>query len=435
MSAIVRFPEKPYKRYWVAKVYDDEVANKQVFSVLNPKWCQPEILKCQFPADMKVSEQVKQRGESMKPAESDWITFSYVYFSQTDDIKSAYRRVERLSKGETFEESEQVKRLRIANKKYADDYEIGEFSKASEKALSQESTRTTPPSVKKSLAKKPTQQNISNFPSIPNSSVPEVSGKRGVYRGKSLKAVIQTATVSTVSNSESLEKDMVAPEGLFKRNCQVTLTRYEDMSNDSGINIDTIEEPSHIEDFESSYQETTQASRATNASKVRDINFISQKRRSKIQKNTSELEMVLTPAQMSRLLIKMDQRSKRTEKMVIEIKNNRTAGVFSPSGLQLLKDKLPTMPFDDWSELVKFEDSIASDDGASIKNDLLAFLQMVPGTSVYQTAKNMMATLISIPLSQLCTFKGTSVIRDQGIQKNKFSQSCPTILACISGNN
>jgi hypothetical protein len=63
--------------------------------------------------------------------------------------------------------------LRIANKKYADDYEIGEFSKAIEKALSQESTRTTPPSVKKSLAKKPTQQNISNFPSIPNSSVPE----------------------------------------------------------------------------------------------------------------------------------------------------------------------------------------------------------------------------------------------------------------------
>lgn len=86
MSAIVRFPEKPYKRYWVAKVYDDEVANKQVFSVLNPKWCQPEILKCQFPADMKVSEQVKQRGESMKPAESDWITFSYVYFSQTGKI-------------------------------------------------------------------------------------------------------------------------------------------------------------------------------------------------------------------------------------------------------------------------------------------------------------------------------------------------------------
>jgi hypothetical protein len=40
-----------------------------------------------------------------------------------------------------------------------------------------------------------------------------VSGKRGVDKGKSLKAVMQTATVSTVSNSESLEKDMVAPEG------------------------------------------------------------------------------------------------------------------------------------------------------------------------------------------------------------------------------
>ncbi len=83
-----------------------------------------------------------------------------------------------------------------------------------------------------------------------------------------------------------------------------------------------------------------------------------------------------TPAQMSRLLIKMDQRSKRTEKMVIEIKNNRAAGVFSPYGLQLLKDKLPTMPFDDWSELVKFEDSIASDDGASIKNDLVRTLYL-----------------------------------------------------------
>jgi hypothetical protein len=34
-----------------------------------------------------------------------------------------------------------------------------------------------------------------------------------VDKGKSLKAVIQTATVSTVSNSESLEKDMDAPEG------------------------------------------------------------------------------------------------------------------------------------------------------------------------------------------------------------------------------
>ena len=85
MSAI-RVPEKPYKRYWVVKVYDDAVANKQVFSVINPKWCQPEMLKCQFPADMKICEKVKKRVECMKPAEADWTTFSYVYISQTDKI-------------------------------------------------------------------------------------------------------------------------------------------------------------------------------------------------------------------------------------------------------------------------------------------------------------------------------------------------------------
>ncbi|EFX75218.1 hypothetical protein DAPPUDRAFT_323426 [Daphnia pulex] len=62
------------------------------------------------------------------------------------------------------------------------------------------------------------QQNISNSPSIPNNSLAEVSGKRGADKGKSLKAVMQTATVSTVSNSESLEKDMVAPED---GNCQM----------------------------------------------------------------------------------------------------------------------------------------------------------------------------------------------------------------------
>nr|CAH0107443.1 unnamed protein product [Daphnia galeata] len=440
MSAIVRVPEKPYKRYWIAKVYDDAVANQQVFSVLNPKWCQPELLKCKFPADMKVSEQVKKRGESMKPADSDWITFSYVYFSQTDDIKSAYRRVERLSKGETFEESEQVQRLRIANKKYADDYEIGESSKASEKAQSQESSRTTPAPVKrKSLAKKPTEQIISNSPSIPNSIVAEVSGKSGQEdKGKSLKTIKPTATVTTVPNSESLEKDMVAPEGLFQRNCQVTLTGCDDVSNDSGINIETIEESQHIrygneEDFESSYAETTRASKATKATKATNkdhrINFSQERSNSK--KKSSELEIVLTPAQMSRLLLQMNQRSKRTEKMVIEIRNNRVAGVIAhPSGLELLKDKLPTMPFDDFDELVKFKESIASDDG--VKNDLLSFLQMVPGISEYQTAKNMMSSLISVPLSQLCTLKGKSVIRDKGIKKHKFSQSCPTILACIS---
>ncbi len=77
---------------------------------------------------------------------------------------------------------------------------------------------------------------------------------------------------------------------------------------------------------------------------------------------------------MSRLLIRMNQRSKRTELMIIEMKNDRDAGVISSSRIQLLKDKLPTMPFDDWDEILKFEDRIASDDGASIKNDLVQAL-------------------------------------------------------------
>ena len=128
--------------------------------------------------------------------------------------------------------------MRIANKKYADDYEIGESSKASEKAQSQESSRSTPAPVKrKSLAKKPTEQIISNSSSIPNSIVAEgnilllllsctmiiiysrllVSGKSGQEdKGKSLKTIKPTATVTTVPNSESLEKDMVAPEGKWQ---------------------------------------------------------------------------------------------------------------------------------------------------------------------------------------------------------------------------
>ncbi len=53
-----------------------------------------------------------------------------IYFLVLDDIKSAYRRLERVSKGEELEESaEQAKRARIASKKYSEDYEIGEPSK------------------------------------------------------------------------------------------------------------------------------------------------------------------------------------------------------------------------------------------------------------------------------------------------------------------
>ena len=87
--------------------------------------------------------------------------------------------------------------------------------------------------------------------------------------------------------------------GLFQRNCQVKLTGCDDVSNDSGINIETIEE-SHIrygneEDFESSYAETTRASKATKATKATNkdhrINFSQERSNSK--KKSSELEIVL----------------------------------------------------------------------------------------------------------------------------------------------
>lgn len=46
-----------------------------------------------------------------------------------DDIKSAYRRVDRLKNGNALEESEQqMKRLHKPNSKYIEDYEIGESS-------------------------------------------------------------------------------------------------------------------------------------------------------------------------------------------------------------------------------------------------------------------------------------------------------------------
>lgn len=88
--------------------------------------------------------------------------------------------------------------------------------------------------------------------------------------------------------------------GLFQRNCQVTLTGCDDVSNDSGINIETIEESQHIrygneEDFESSYAETTRASKATKATKATNkdhrINFSQERSNSK--KKSSELEIVL----------------------------------------------------------------------------------------------------------------------------------------------
>ena len=64
---------------------------------------------------------------------------------------------------------------------------------------------------------------------------------------------------------------------------------------------------------------------------------------------------------MSKLLLKMDQRSKRTELMVTELRNQRAVGVLpTVANLHLLEDELPVMPFTDWNELLKFEHLLVS---------------------------------------------------------------------------
>ena len=52
-SEIVKIPEKPYQRYWIAKVFDRET-KQEVETLLNPSWCDPVNLKCKFPLNMIV---------------------------------------------------------------------------------------------------------------------------------------------------------------------------------------------------------------------------------------------------------------------------------------------------------------------------------------------------------------------------------------------
>lgn len=86
MSAIVRVPEKPFKRYWIVKVYDRLLPGKDVFTVVVPSWCQHEKLMCQFPADLKVCSKVSARAVSLKPPAPDWTSHDYVFFSQTGKL-------------------------------------------------------------------------------------------------------------------------------------------------------------------------------------------------------------------------------------------------------------------------------------------------------------------------------------------------------------
>ena len=80
---------------------------------------------------------------------------------------------------------------------------------------------------------------------------------------------------------------------------------------------------------------------------------------------------------MSMLLLKMDQRSKRTEKMVMELRNERAAGSIPTATLQLLEEKLPAMPFSEWAPLLSFEELISSPDGCSAKQALVLHIPII----------------------------------------------------------
>ena len=81
---------------------------------------------------------------------------------------------------------------------------------------------------------------------------------------------------------------------------------------------------------------------------------------------------------MSKLLLKMDQRSKRTELMVTELRNQRAVGVLpTVANLHLLEDELPVMPFTDWNELLKFEQLLCSNKGTSVKQAFVNKLVLI----------------------------------------------------------
>ena len=86
-SEIVKIPEKPYQRYWIAKVFDRET-KQEVDTLLNPSWCDAVNLKCKFPSNMIVDARLKSRVEKMKAPESDWVNFDYIFVSQTGKMFS-----------------------------------------------------------------------------------------------------------------------------------------------------------------------------------------------------------------------------------------------------------------------------------------------------------------------------------------------------------
>lgn len=75
---------------------------------------------------------------------------------------------------------------------------------------------------------------------------------------------------------------------------------------------------------------------------------------------------------MSRLLLKIDRRTKNTEKTIIELKHERASvGVPGPSiDLPTLQNGLPDMPFKTWEDVIAFENVIADKQESKKKRHL-----------------------------------------------------------------
>lgn len=74
---------------------------------------------------------------------------------------------------------------------------------------------------------------------------------------------------------------------------------------------------------------------------------------------------------MSRLLVKIDRRTKRTERSVLELRAAQTKGIGPSLPIETLKKNIPVMPFNDWEEVIKFEKLLETDDGLSAKKNLV----------------------------------------------------------------
>lgn len=90
----------------------------------------------------------------------------------------------------------------------------------------------------------------------------------------------------------------------------------------------------------------------------------------------------MSPAQMSKILLKIDGRTKQTEADVSWLKHQQNTGSFENSNLHEINDSLPSMPSKEWTEVLKLENSISSRKNKSVKE---AFVSLILYS--YQSAK------------------------------------------------